>query len=141
MSDHLRNGVLSEILGNDLACITPEALCRDLKTDDFFPEKKLQPNALLMCDGCPLFQPCRDYALARPLVYGIWGGTTDKDRHAIREGRPPITDTRKPATNNVQCGTRNGYNLHLRRHEVTCDPCRDAERVYRLTYNREKRSA
>lgn len=40
------------------------------------------------CDGCPFQQPCLDYALARPDVYGIWGGTTKADRdHIRRRGR------------------------------------------------------
>lgn len=29
------------------------------------------------------------------------------------------------------CGTRSGYNRHLRNHETPCNPCREANAAYR----------
>ena len=34
------------------------------------------------------------------------------------------------------CGTYNAYQLHVRRGEVSCEPCREANRVY----NNERRA-
>jgi hypothetical protein len=40
--------------------------------------------ALALCGSCGFLQECRSYALGHD-VYGVWGGTTDEDRAAIRD--------------------------------------------------------
>lgn len=55
---------------------------------------KNSESAKAFCIGCPILQDCKDYALGmlrrskiehNPLLYpwGIWGGTSEKDRRAI----------------------------------------------------------
>lgn len=39
--------------------------------------------ALDICKGCRFHQPCLDYAMDRPDLYGIWGGTTREARARI----------------------------------------------------------
>ena len=43
-------------------------------------------HALKICAGCPVRTECRDYALARPWLTGIWGATTHQQRHQHRRG-------------------------------------------------------
>ncbi|GAA3757667.1 WhiB family redox-sensing transcriptional regulator [Spinactinospora alkalitolerans] len=40
--------------------------------------------ALAVCQACPVLQRCRDYALARPWLTGIWGATTAHQRRRLR---------------------------------------------------------
>ncbi len=49
--------------------------------------------AKAMCLGCPVRQLCLQYALETNQVTGVWGGTTEDERRAIRRkwvraGRP-----------------------------------------------------
>lgn len=39
------------------------------------------------CLECPLLDRCGDYATAAGERWGVWGGTTDKERRAGRETR------------------------------------------------------
>jgi WhiB family redox-sensing transcriptional regulator len=47
-----------------------------------------------LCEQCPMQEPCLEYALHVNVV-GIWGGTTEQQRKAIRRQRniiaTPIT--------------------------------------------------
>ena len=141
---------LTDLLGSDLAWVTTEASCRDLKTDQFFPEKARRNVAQMMCADCPLFDPCRDYALARPEVRGIWGGTTDEDRDEIRKGRVLETLAQYEARTGRKtsrgkevdpCGTTGAYRRHIRAKEPPCRPCLDAEGESRNRYNARRRIA
>lgn len=51
--------------------------------------------ALEFCAACPVLEPCRMHALALPETYGVWGGTTEANRNAVRRGR--ITASALPA--------------------------------------------
>jgi WhiB family redox-sensing transcriptional regulator len=52
----------------------------------FFPLRGGGNNrrALAMCADCPVITECRAYALDRPELAGVWGGTTDTDRDRLR---------------------------------------------------------
>lgn len=39
-----------------------------------------------ICSGCPMREPCLEYAL-HVSVQGFWGGTTDDERRRIRRSR------------------------------------------------------
>jgi WhiB family redox-sensing transcriptional regulator len=41
-----------------------------------------------LCQGCTVRQECLDVALADPDLTGLWGGTTPKERKAMR--RRPV---------------------------------------------------
>lgn len=58
------------------------ASCADKDPDLFFPGKhdSAQP-AKAVCAGCPVRQPCADFAAKSPvLLAGVWGGTTEAER-------------------------------------------------------------
>jgi len=68
----------------------PARACANTDTEAFFPERAGGPTgevkrAKRICLTCPVLGDCLDYALhAEPQVYGIWGGTTETQRHKLR---------------------------------------------------------
>ncbi|GAA2759119.1 WhiB family transcriptional regulator [Actinopolymorpha rutila] len=54
-----------------------------------------ETRALEFCAACPVLEACRSHALALPETYGVWGGTTEANRNAVRRGR--ITASALPA--------------------------------------------
>ncbi len=46
-----------------------------------------------ICAGCPVKAECLEYALNNPHAskIGIWGGTTEKERRALRRRRRELT--------------------------------------------------
>ena len=67
-----------------------EALCAQVGTEVFFPERGGNPApAISVCRRCPVQQECLEHALhletTSPLeVTGIWGGTTSAQRQKMR---------------------------------------------------------
>jgi len=39
---------------------------------------------LATCADCPVREDCLAYAMAQPDVVGVWGGTTERERRAMR---------------------------------------------------------
>lgn len=66
------------------------AACRGVPTAAFFPgaDGRVEPEVRALCEGCPVREPCRDYALAGGiLLYGYWGGLSERDRRKLRRAR------------------------------------------------------
>lgn len=65
-----------------------EALCAQVDTEIFFPDKGENPHAAqAVCARCPVQQQCRDYAIAEFHTgndHGVWGDTAPRDRRALR---------------------------------------------------------
>ncbi|MEU0433721.1 WhiB family transcriptional regulator [Streptomyces sp. NPDC006290] len=40
--------------------------------------------ARALCAGCGYLEACRAYALENPGLWGVWGGTTRRERQAVR---------------------------------------------------------
>ncbi|WP_081631453.1 WhiB family transcriptional regulator [Nocardia sp. 348MFTsu5.1] len=65
-----------------------QARCRGNDSAIFFPpngsrgkaREELEARAKGICRQCPVRNPCRDHALASGEPYGVWGGTTAKER-------------------------------------------------------------
>ena len=70
-----------------------EAACRGMDTNFFFPERGNNEHTIAqakrVCEGCPVRQPCLEYALAYSGQHdaGIWAGTTEKERRRLRRQR------------------------------------------------------
>lgn len=74
-------------------------LCAETDPDLFFPVEAFEGalsvkefyynevEAKKICGTCPYQLECFSYALKNTDLQGIWGGTTAKDRAAIRRGR------------------------------------------------------
>ncbi len=53
--------------------------CASLPDPEVMFATKASPQIVRMCETCPLYRPCGDYASRVP-VYGIWAGKTLKQR-------------------------------------------------------------
>ncbi|SET51336.1 WhiB family transcriptional regulator [Nonomuraea wenchangensis] len=68
------------------------AACRSIDPEMFFPigntgAALLQiEKAKKVCGGCRVISSCKEWALANGVV-GVWGGTTDAERDAIKRRR------------------------------------------------------
>jgi WhiB family redox-sensing transcriptional regulator len=66
------------------------AACRhpDIDPDIFFPTRGCTPTqinvAKRICYGCPARDECLAYAMSNRESFGIWGGTSERERRAIR---------------------------------------------------------
>jgi WhiB family redox-sensing transcriptional regulator len=67
-----------------------DAACRDADPDLFFPIGTAGPalrqtgEAKRICRGCPAQTQCLAWALQNRVTDGVWGGTTEDERRAIR---------------------------------------------------------
>lgn len=66
------------------------AACRDTDPDLFFPVGTTGPaieqidNAKAVCQACDVQATCLEYALVTNQDSGIWGGTSEEERRALR---------------------------------------------------------
>ena len=64
--------------------------CRDTDPDLFFPVGTTGPaieqieTAKAVCRACDVQKSCLDYALTTNQDSGIWGGTSEEERRALR---------------------------------------------------------
>ena len=73
------------------------ALCVQTDPEAFFPENGTSaPAAVAVCRRCEVRVQCLEWALDRDERFGIWGGTTELERHRLRRvrGRPPAAAAR-----------------------------------------------
>ena len=60
------------------------ALCAQTDPELFFPEKATQSrDARAVCARCPVRAECLTDALTHDRVYGVWGGTTERERRKL----------------------------------------------------------
>ncbi|SEN89148.1 WhiB family transcriptional regulator [Actinacidiphila rubida] len=66
------------------------AACRDQDPDVFFPIGSSGMSlvqiaeAKALCGRCPVAQECLAWAVGAGRVEGVWGGTTENERRALR---------------------------------------------------------
>lgn len=62
--------------------------CRGMDADLFFPERGEAVNqAKAVCVGCEVKEQCLQYALANSEHFGIWGGSSERERRMMRTER------------------------------------------------------
>jgi WhiB family redox-sensing transcriptional regulator len=72
-----------------------QAACRHLDPDLFFPVSASCASlpqiemARRVCERCPVLTACLRWALDAGQVSGIWGGTTEEERRAMRYAPAP----------------------------------------------------
>jgi len=60
------------------------ASCRDADAELFFsPHDDDAAAAKTICGGCPVAAECLEWALETRVRYGIWGGTTERERRRM----------------------------------------------------------
>lgn len=58
-------------------------LCR--ADPDAYSAAGVRPaEARALCSGCGFLEACRVYGLEHPELYGVWGGTTRRERQGMR---------------------------------------------------------
>lgn len=62
--------------------------CRGMDPDIFFPDRgeSLAP-AQAVCAECIVAEECLEYALDNGERFGVWGGTSERERRRIRRAR------------------------------------------------------
>ncbi len=73
---------------------SPSVKCKGL-TDFFYPNKPSSEvaQAKAVCNGldgnpaCPMRDQCLQYAIDHHEAYGVWGGTSERDRRKIQRAR------------------------------------------------------
>jgi WhiB family transcriptional regulator, redox-sensing transcriptional regulator len=69
------------------------AACRDTDPELFFPIGNAGPalvqvaRAKQLCAACQARTPCLEWALATGQDAGVWGGTSEDERRALRRSR------------------------------------------------------
>lgn len=76
-------------ISKDIAIVNgTEGLCKDEDPELFFPEGKGHVEATReakgICSRCPIVEECLAVAMKNGEKYGIWGGTTAKEREYLR---------------------------------------------------------
>ncbi len=65
-----------------------DANCLGVDPDLFFPERGGSTReAKQVCRGCVVRVECLEYALSNGEKFGIWGGTSERERRRIRRQR------------------------------------------------------
>lgn len=65
-----------------------QAKCRGVLPGDFFPSDGVGvERAQQVCDGCPVREPCLEYALEHRIEHGVWGGASERERRRILRRR------------------------------------------------------
>lgn len=88
-NEHLaRDNVLYRLLGEiDPGEFGQHPACRDTDPELFFPlpgQTEQIDQAKAVCADCPVRVSCLAFALRNGEDHGIWGGTTEDERRAIR---------------------------------------------------------
>jgi WhiB family transcriptional regulator, redox-sensing transcriptional regulator len=61
------------------------ALCAETDPEAFFPELGGSPRAAkAVCAQCSVRAECLEFAIANDERFGVWGGTTEKERRQLR---------------------------------------------------------
>jgi WhiB family transcriptional regulator, redox-sensing transcriptional regulator len=62
--------------------------CRLYPPATFFPSDGVGVDrARQICDGCPVAEPCLEYALEHRIDHGVWGGCSERERRRILKRR------------------------------------------------------
>ena len=83
----LNPDTVEELHGNIENRWQAKAVCRTVVDDAWFPEPTqpvLRSAAVARCCPCPVRRSCLAFALSEGENHGVWGGTTDVQREALR---------------------------------------------------------
>ncbi|MFJ8076997.1 WhiB family transcriptional regulator [Streptomyces sp. NPDC096176] len=72
-----------------------QAACRTTDPDELFAKGPAQNRAKAVCTGCPVRTECLADALDNRVVFGVWGGMTERERRALLRRRPTVTSWRR----------------------------------------------
>jgi len=91
-----------------------DALCAQTDPEIFFPEKGGSTReSKAVCAQCFVQAECLDYAMTHDERFGVWGGLSERERRALKQG----TVTTCPDCGDVFYAAA-GYNSHQRTHRL-----------------------
>lgn len=65
-----------------------QARCSEVDPEIFFPERGGSSKAArAVCSQCDVRMQCLEYALNNKEQFGIWGGTSERERRRLRKER------------------------------------------------------
>ncbi|MFF6984701.1 WhiB family transcriptional regulator [Streptomyces sp. NPDC008343] len=86
-----RRGPKSQLTSGTMSWIA-EAACTDLNGESLLSlesdSSHQAQQVLRMCASCPVVTQCLDHARAMPERFGVWGGTTARERGWDKHGMP-----------------------------------------------------
>ena len=66
----------------------PDARCKGVDPELFFPSiGKTSNPAKAICNECPREAECLEYALSAGEKFGVWGGTSERERVLLTKAR------------------------------------------------------
>lgn len=69
----------------DIKDWSDQAMCKDLDTQMFFPKRGEATKPIkIICSVCPVVKPCLEYAMKSSEKFGVWGGTSERERRRMR---------------------------------------------------------
>ena len=67
--------------------MAPEAACRGMGTEAFFPNRGESTEAAReVCARCTVSRECLTASLEEALTHGVWGGLSQRGRRVLRRG-------------------------------------------------------
>lgn len=103
------------------------ANCRGVDADLMFPERGASHKAAkAVCAGCSVRDACLQWALREGFAFGVFGGTSERERRRLRKAAPKIC---------LHChGEFYPANRH---HRICSNGCRaERERVRAAAYRK-----
>jgi WhiB family redox-sensing transcriptional regulator len=84
-----------------------DALCREVGPDLFHSETQgdtaVVRSARRVCRACPVAAECLQFALDNNEEFGVWGGTSPRERRRIKRGLPPTRPNRNKYGHGFNC--------------------------------------
>jgi WhiB family transcriptional regulator, redox-sensing transcriptional regulator len=64
-------------------------VCRGEPIETFFADRggESYKRAQQLCARCPVRRECADFAISDPLIFGWWGGMSERERRKVRASR------------------------------------------------------
>jgi hypothetical protein len=137
----LRNGLLGAkplAAGRDLSgfAYPPQysdlPACAGVEADLFYPHVNDAVGiemAKSVCRECPIIGECLERALLNREWWGVWGGTSERERHKLIHRM--YGDDAPQIARSPECGSEASYQRHLRLGEETDPLCRQAHNAAR----------
>ncbi len=73
---------------------TAYGACSGAPPDDLFVEGAAQRSAREVCATCPVRVECLIDALDHHILFGVWGGMTERERRALLRRYPDVSSWR-----------------------------------------------
>ena len=111
-----------------------QAACRQHPDVNFFPGRGEDSTAAkAICATCSVRDTCLEVALRNVEKFGVWGGTSEKERRVMRREllgtASTVTVDRRRGLRPIVHGTVGGYEKERRLRLPHCDECRQAMRL------------